>query len=364
MAAKPGLMSTDGVYGAWKTTFATWLILEALKDPNTYVFSNIWLNFTHSRVVYYEETTDVFDPNTKKMRTEYGLLKVLRFIWQFVTDLRANGCPRDKLPRFIIVEDEAGITYNQHDRLNFPLEFMNYLLQVRKIQITCRLVAQNFMNITKQIRQHVSYVYTLRNFFDAEDGFRSRFVNVYREERDDNNNVICDRYRAYDNWVPYIDEVPRRKRVKWLYKPHMRPFYDDLHLNKPLPFYPYKSFPQEFVGIAYYALEYITKKLQKKKLALKDPKFLEKTDNKHSEERFKDTLEELSKPRYKKLFTSLKKKNVGTIEDLVSSFEGNYVSNEPIEDDSKYSQSRLSVIRGLSDNKQSMTNKWDSKVSN
>lgn len=278
MAISPWLYGIDGQFGSWKTSSSVKLIRDVMIGKNVFIFTNIKLNFSAPNIYRYKEVYYTSGTDKKGLPIKvknYWLLDVFRFCGELKKFCDDNKVARKDRPRIFIFDDEAGITFNQNDRSKLPLEFVDYLLQVRKLNVTCFLIAQKYKNIAIQLREHIFEVfYTKKLFFLDFFGF----IELRRKEVElDWKTVVDAFYEKDENWNKHIVEYPRDSSVEVLRPRGTRRHYDDRRLNKAFDSYPISSLGTDLVWF----FETIKKVLQFSILSLWQSQDVTSNDFKH-----------------------------------------------------------------------------------
>lgn len=225
----PWIMGVDGEFWAWKTNMMSYMLERFSRDPYTICFTNIKINYERENIIFYEDILDAWYNEKGKKNTTFWMLEILKIIWQIDNLQRKANTTRANRLRFYIFQDEWGIIFNQHARSKFPLAFFDYLLQVRKINVTIFLWVQLFTNLSKQLREHIARVF----YFEPFLGYFTSFWSIRCKKLDVEGNIRMKQYLAKDEQGDYITkEKPIDQHVKYWYKPRYYKLYDDLYLNK------------------------------------------------------------------------------------------------------------------------------------
>ncbi len=110
--------------------------------------------------------------------------------------------PKNQKQRIIIVVDEAAIYFNARDFKNFPPEILHFLVQLRKLNVLCVIVAQdlkmidiNFRRLCYNVRKYYSFFRIVRMHRDFE--LLSEDANL----NDEMNTIMSRPYFSLGPWL-------------------------------------------------------------------------------------------------------------------------------------------------------------------
>lgn len=228
------------IYGGFwdgKTLWAVIMILMKLQKGEI-VFTNISLDRKYlpnpDNYFYFESMDHFYD--------------ILAMSWLFAMkvsefskkqlELGYPAYPRGFRPRINVFFDEMGIFANAKDFKEIHAEYwkdlQQYILQLRKLHVTCFLIIQRPKQLVSDLRGHVSWWLKFKPLFWW--GFFQKYAGTYwlqELDQETYNVVIEKRHWTDEKGNLYSYDVPMEtKAFRVWYKPRYYKYYDDLYLNK------------------------------------------------------------------------------------------------------------------------------------
>lgn len=224
-------------FGSWKTIGAVILITMKLSQWQI-VFTNILLDRKYlpnpDNYFYFQDMADFYD--------------ILAFSWLFAMKVSEfsktqvekwlPAYPRGFRPKINVFFDEMGIFANAKDFKEIHKEFwkdlQQYVLQLRKLHVTCFLIIQRPKQLVSDLRVHVTGWLKFKPLWGWESLWKYAWSYYLQELDQDTFHVITEKKHAHDEkWNQYSYEVPQeRVSFKVWWKPKYFKYYDDLFLNK------------------------------------------------------------------------------------------------------------------------------------